>query len=70
MIGFQEDILVGLRNKGVPVKYIKIIKARMRDAKGSITNVKTAGRMPCKFPITIGLHQGLALSPYLYTLAN
>ena len=28
MIGFQEDILVGLRNKGVSVKYIKIIKER------------------------------------------
>ena len=42
----------------------------MRDAKRTITNAKTAGRMPCKFPITVGLNQGLALNPYLYTLAN
>ena len=35
---------------------------------GAITNVRTSVGITSEFPITIGLHQGLALSPYLFAL--
>src|ERR1041384_2879173 len=54
-----------LERKRVHVKYINIIKDMYEDAS---TSVKT----PCgdteAFPISVGLHQGSAMSPYLFTL--
>ena len=35
---------------------------------GVVTSIKTIGGTTKEFPITIGLHQGSALSPYLFTL--
>ena len=35
---------------------------------GVVTNVKTVGGVSPEFSISIGLHQGSALSPYLFTL--
>ena len=37
---------------------------------GAVTNVRTNGDITCEFPITISLHQGSALSPYLFALVK
>jgi len=51
-----------LMKKGVPIKYIDIIKD-MYD--GVVANVRTCRGITSDFFITIGLHQGFALSPFL-----
>ena len=51
--------------KGVPIKYIDIIKD-MYD--GVVANVRTCGGITNDFSITIGLHQGPALSPFLFAI--
>ena len=35
---------------------------------GSMTTIKTICGVTNEFPVTIGLHQGSSLSPYLFTL--
>ena len=51
--------------KGVPIKYIDIIKD-MYD--GVVANVRTCGGITNDFSITIELHQGSALSPFLFVI--
>ena len=52
-----------LKNKRVPLTYIKFIKD-IYD--GAITIVRTCKCIKNEFPITIGLHQGSTLNPYLF----
>ena len=54
-----------LMKKGISLRYIDLIKD-MYD--GAITNVRTSGGLSDSFPITIGLHQGSALSPFLFAI--
>ena len=54
-----------LEKKRVFVAYIEVIKD-MYDR--VVTSIKTTGGETKEFPITIGLHQGSALSPYLFAL--
>ncbi len=54
-----------LNKKGVTSRYIHVIKD-MYDGAMMIVRI-TAGESR-EFPITLGLHQGLALSPYLFSL--
>ena len=54
-----------LMKKGVPIKYIDIIKD-MYD--GVVVNVRTCEGITSDFSITIGLHQGSALNPFLFTI--
>ena len=54
-----------LEKRGVSVTYIELIKDIYEDV---TTRVKTSGGVTEAFPIKIGLHQGSALSPYLFTL--
>jgi len=54
-----------LMKKGVPIKYIDIIRD-MYD--GVVANVKTRGGITSDFSITIGLHQGFALSPFSFSI--
>ena len=49
----------------VPTKYITLIKDMYKDA---MTFVRTCDGNITDFPINIGLHQGSALSPYLFAL--
>jgi len=48
--------------KRVPIKYIDVIKD-MYD--GVVGNVRTCGGITSDFSITVGLHQGSTLSPFL-----
>ena len=54
----------GLEKYKVPTKYITLIKDMYKDA---TTFVRSDGNTT-DFPINIGLHQGSALSPYLFAL--
>ena len=54
-----------LEKKGIHVKYINIIKDMYE---GVRTSVRTASGEMEEFPFTVSVHQGSALSPYLFTL--
>ena len=51
--------------KMVRVEYIKVIKDMYEEV---MTSVRTPRGETNDFPIRIGLHQGLTLSPYLFNL--
>ena len=51
--------------KGVPIKYIEIIK-NMYDR--VVAKIRTCGGITSEFSITIGLHQGSILSPFLFAI--
>lgn len=61
----REIIWWVLDKKGVPSRYIDIVKD-MYD--GAIASVRTTGGETNEFAITVGLHQGSTLSPYLFVL--
>jgi len=48
-----------------PTKYVTLIKDMYNNA---VTSVRTNDGNTDYFPIRIGLHQGSALSPYLFAL--
>ena len=54
-----------LEKHKVPIKYITLIKDMYKDA---TTFVRACDSNTTDFPINIGLHQGSALSPYLFVL--
>ncbi|KAJ7942760.1 Retrovirus-related Pol polyprotein LINE-1 [Quillaja saponaria] len=54
-----------LEKKKVPTKYVEVIKDMYE---GVLTRVRTIDGMTGEFPITIGVHQGSSLSPYLFAL--
>ena len=58
MVDFREK-------KGVNKRYIDLVKDMYDRA---IIIVKTTIEETSEFPITVGLHQGSALSPYLFAL--
>ncbi|XP_042488418.1 uncharacterized protein LOC122068611 [Macadamia integrifolia] len=54
-----------LGKKEVSSKYVDILKDMHGDV---VTSVRSVGGQGVEFSINIGLHQGSALSPYLFTL--
>ena len=54
-----------LHKRGVTRKYIDVIKDMYDDA---MTTVRTSAGESSEFSITVGLHQGSTLSPYLFAL--
>jgi Reverse transcriptase (RNA-dependent DNA polymerase) len=54
-----------LKRKLVPTKYVTLIKDMYTNA---VTCVRACDGESDTFPIKIGLHQGSALSPYIFTL--
>lgn len=51
------------KKKGVPLKYTKVNKDMYNKV---VNSVRTSFGITSKFSVTIGLHQGLALSIYLF----
>ena len=54
-----------LEKKGINNAYIQVIKDMYT---GAVTCVRTQGGLTKYFPISVGLHQGSSLSPYLFAL--
>jgi len=54
-----------LRKKGVAEQYVDVVRDMYRDCK---TCVKTESGVSNSFSVRIGVHQGSALSPYLFIL--
>ena len=54
-----------LRKKGVGETYVRIIKDMYE---GSSTKIKTRSGVSESFEVKVGVHQGAALSPYLFIL--
>ena len=61
----REIIWWVLDKKGVPSRYIDIVKDMYN---GAIASVRTTGGEINEFAIIVGLHQGSTLSPYLFAL--
>ena len=54
-----------LREKMVPEKYVRLIKEMYRDVK---TRVRSGVGTTEGFEVKVGLHQGSALSPFLFNI--
>ena len=54
-----------LKKKTVSLKYVSIIKDMYE---GVVTNVRTCGGLTNEFSITIEMHQGSALSHFLFAI--
>ena len=61
----REILWWALSRKGIPWKYIDIIKDMYE---GVSTSVRTSVGETEKFPITLAVHQGFALSPFLFAI--
>ena len=54
-----------LHENGVPKKYIRIVQDMYQ---GSHTQIRTAVGTTEQFEVTVGVHQGSALSPFLFAM--
>ena len=61
----RQEIWRWLREQGVPEKYVRLVKDTYEDAR---TQVRTSIGLTGKITVTVGLHQGSSLSPYLFDM--
>ena len=61
----RQEVWRCMREKGVPEKYVRITQDMYERAEA---NVKSSVGLTESFPVNVGLHQGSALSPYLFDL--
>ncbi|KAI5742912.1 hypothetical protein M8J77_012557 [Diaphorina citri] len=61
----REEIWRCMRAKGTPEKYVRIVRDMYEDA---VTKVRSSVGVTEEIPVQVGLHQGSALSPYLFDL--
>ena len=61
----REELWRCLREKMVPEKYVRLIKEMYRDVK---TRVRSGAGTTEGFEVKVGLHQGSALSPFLFNI--
>ena len=61
----REEIWRCMRERNVPGKYVKLIQDMYR---GCQTKVRSAAGESSSFNVDVGLHQGSALSPYLFLI--
>ena len=59
----REELFWCMRNKEVPEKYIRMVQDMYADCK---TTVRCVAGTSQPFPVEVGLHQGSALSPFLF----
>ena len=61
----REELWHCLRTSGVPEKYVNVVKEIYKE---NVTTVKSAVGMTDGFGVNVGLHQGSALSPFLFAI--
>jgi hypothetical protein len=61
----RQEVWRCMREKGVPEKYVRLVQDMYKDVK---TLVRCSTGDTEKFTVKVGLHQGSALSPYLFIL--
>ena len=61
----RQEIWRSMRTKGLPEKYVRIVKEMYQ---GVMTHVRSSVGTTREIPVRVGLHQGSALSPYLFDL--
>ena len=61
----REELWYCMRKSGVVEKYVKVVQDMYE---GSVTMVRSAVGMTDAFRVEVGLHQGSALSPFLFVL--
>ena len=61
----RDEVWHCLREKGVPEAYVRVVQDMYR---GSTTEVRTSVGNTAPFSVDVGLHQGSALSPFLFAV--
>ena len=61
----RQEVWRCMREKGTPEKYVRLVQDMYEGAK---TKVKSSVGLTGSIPVRVGLHQGSALSPYLFDL--
>ncbi|XP_046983178.1 dehydrogenase/reductase SDR family protein 7-like [Schistocerca americana] len=59
----RDEIWRSMREQCVSEKYVRLVKEMYR---GAMTQARSSVGMTKEFPVKVGLHQGSALSPYLF----